>query len=184
MGFYYSAHPLAVRLLEPEDELLLVEWLNNPLVLQYYEGRDRPHDLDQVREHFYGEDETVRCIIVYEGQPIGYIQYYVCQEEERVEYGYSPQELIYGMDQFIGEPQYWNRGLGTRLVHMMKSYLTGKLGADRIVMDPQVWNERALRCYERCGFRKVRLMKEHEWHEGHFRDCWLMEYQKAYEGEA
>ena len=36
----------------------------------------------------------------------------------------------------------------------MVAYLIEEKGADRIVMDPQTWNERAIRCYEKCGFEK------------------------------
>ena len=64
-------------------------------------------------------------------------------------------EIIYGTDQFFGEPSYWNKGIGTRLVSAMVKYLIEEKGANRIVMDPQTWNERAIRCYEKCGFEKV-----------------------------
>lgn len=170
---------LRVRRLEPEDAPLLVEWLSDPEVLRYYEGRDRPHDLELVMAHFYAveepEAEMSRCIMLYHGQPIGYVQYYLLEEAERREYGYSDQEIIYGMDQFIGVPDYWGKGIGKRLIGAVTCYLfTGK-GAKRIVMDPQSWNMRALTCYERSGFRRVKLLKEHEWHEGAYRDCWLME---------
>jgi aminoglycoside 6'-N-acetyltransferase len=43
-------------------------------------------------------------------------------------------------------------------------------------MVPQAWNERALRCYEKCGFVKKIFLKQHEWHEGEYRDCWLIEF--------
>ena len=80
------------------------------------------------------------------------------------------------MDQFIGESTYWNKGIGTQLVRAMVAYLIEEKGADRIVMDPQTWNERAIRCYEKCGFKKVKLLPENELHEGEYRDCWLIEH--------
>ena len=80
------------------------------------------------------------------------------------------------MDQFIGEIEYWNRGIGQKLVTSMVNYLIKHERADKVVMDPQAWNARALACYAKCGFRKVKLMKEHEQHEGKYRDCWLIEY--------
>lgn len=174
----YQTEEITVRLLEPEDELILVRWLSDPEVLQYYEGRDQPHDLDQVRAHFYHqEDEASRCIVEYGGRPIGYIQFYELEPEERAAYGYTDSdEIIYGTDQFIGETDCWNRGIGTQLVQSMKSYLTYERHARKIVMDPQAWNERALACYEKCGFRQVKRLPQHELHEGQMRDCWLMEY--------
>ncbi|MEH1834506.1 MAG: GNAT family protein [Nostoc sp.] len=34
-------------------------------------------------------------------------------------------------------------------------------------------NPRAIRCYEKCGFVKVKLLPAHELHEGEYSDCWL-----------
>lgn len=178
MKLIYQWNEITVRLLDEKDEQLLVQWLSNPVVLQYYEGRDQPHDLHLVRENFYGQDDAEhRCMVEYEGKPIGYIQFYELEEEERNEYGYGDiDEIIYGTDQFIGEEDYWNRGIGTQLVQSMLIYLVNEKQARKVVMDPQSSNERAISCYEKCGFRKVRLLPEHELHEGQMRDCWLMEY--------
>ncbi len=44
-------------------------------------------------------------------------------------------------------------------------------------MDPQAWNTRALRVYEKNGFKKKKYLEKHEMHEGELRDCWLIEYQ-------
>ncbi len=171
---------LAIRELIEEDKQLMVKWLSDPEVLQYYEGRDRPADLAQVEEDFFGEagDES-RCLILYEKNPIGYVQFYPIGDEEREIYGYfDALNTIYGMDQFIGEVSYWNKGIGTQLVEMVVNYLFTDRKADRIVMDPQTWNERAIRCYEKSGFKKVKLLPKHEWHEGEYRDCWLIEKKR------
>ncbi|WP_136604553.1 GNAT family N-acetyltransferase [Paenibacillus dokdonensis] len=168
---------LAVRSLTEEDAALLLKWLSDPRVLEFYGGRDRPYDMQLVIEHFYREDsDSVRNIVVYQDVPIGYIQYYEIGAEERVLYGYEePRERIFGMDQFIGEPGCWNRGIGTALIQAMVSYLHEEMQAERIVMDPQAWNHRAIHVYEKCGFVKKKLLPQHEWHEGVYRDCWLIE---------
>ncbi|MCP8970009.1 GNAT family N-acetyltransferase [Ectobacillus ponti] len=172
-----NGNGLQIRRLIEDDKSLLVKWLNDPRVLQYYEGRDNPHDLQKVEAHFYRPDDSgVRCLVTYEEISIGYIQFYELGEEAKQEYGYSRKLRIYGTDQFLGEPGYWGRGIGTQLVQLMTGYLMREKGADAVVMDPQAWNERALACYEKCGFRRVRLLPRHEWHEGELRDCWLMEY--------
>jgi aminoglycoside 6'-N-acetyltransferase len=176
--YLYQHDNLAIRLLEKEDASLLLKWLSDPKVLEYYEGRDHVHDLNLVMKNFYEDQEDViQCIIVLEGREIGYIQFYSIDEEERVEYGYiRTSEVVYGMDQFIGERDCWNQGIGTVLVTSTRDYIIS-IGANVIVMDPQAWNHRALRCYEKCGFQKVKYMPEHEWHEGAMRDCWLIEYR-------
>jgi aminoglycoside 6'-N-acetyltransferase len=176
----YQTESLTVRQLENSDKPLLLAWLNDPLVLTYYEGRDRPLTNEKLEEHFYQEDDdAVRCIIEYQNKPIGYIQFYEVTEDERSEYGYTdPTEKIYGTDQFIGEPAYWGKGIGKQLVTSMLDYLSSVKQADRVVMDPQQWNVRAITCYERCGFKKVKELPAHEMHEGQMRDCWLVEYSR------
>lgn len=174
----YESDEITVRFLESKDEHHLVKWLSDLEVLQYYEGRDRPHDLERVREHFYNQDDNAtRCIVEYGGSPIGYIQFYELEEEERTEYGYGDtDEIIYGTDQFIGEVDYWNKGIGTQLVQSMLNFLINEKHARKVVMDPQAWNLRAISCYEKCGFQRIKLLEKHELHEGQMRDCWLMEY--------
>lgn len=169
---------LSVRLLELKDDSLIVKWLSDPSVLEFYEGRDNVFDLEKVHEKFYDrEPGVVRCIVEFDKIPIGYIQYYQVDSDERKLYGYTEvPDVIYGMDQFIGEVTYWNNGIGTLLVNSMVEFLVKQNHVDRVVMDPQTWNERAIRCYEKCGFNKVKLLPKNELHEGEYRDCWLIEY--------
>ena len=176
----FQNEKLSVRPLEQKDDFLLVKWLSDPIVLEFYEGRDNVFDLHKVREKFYNDENgVVRCIVEFDKIPIGYIQYYQVDNDERKLYGYANvTDIIYGMDQFIGEVAYWNKGFGTLLVKSMVDFLVEQNQADRVVMDPQTWNERAIRCYEKCGFKKVKLLPKNELHEGEYRDCWLIEYIK------
>ncbi|MFT9596400.1 GNAT family N-acetyltransferase [Mesobacillus sp.] len=174
----YQYGSLKVRRLAEKDKHLLAKWLSTPEVLEFYEGRDNSFDVKKVEWVFYSsDDDEVKCIIEYEGNSIGYIQYYELDEATKIEYGYESGK-IFGIDQFIGEVDYWNRGIGTLLVTSMTEFLFEKLEADKVVMDPQVRNERAIKCYEKCGFNKVKLLPKHELHEGERRDCWLIECRK------
>jgi len=174
----FQKEKLLIRELERKDKYLLSKWLSDPEILQYYEGRDNPFDVEKVEQKFFDEEaDTTRCIIEFNEATIGYVQFYKIDEAERRNYGYGESsEIIYGMDQFIGESTYWNKGVGTQLVSAVVAYLVEAKGADRIVMDPQTWNERAIRCYENCGFKKVKLLPANELHEGEYRDCWLIDY--------
>jgi RimJ/RimL family protein N-acetyltransferase len=172
---------IVIRPLKEEDKYILAKWLSDPVVLQYYEGRDCPFTTKKVEEEFFRQsDEAVRCIFIFKGKEIGFVQYYPIDEEERDKYGYrQSKEVIYGTDQFIGETDYWNRGVGTILISALKKYLVGTLGADRLVMDPMVWNERAIRCYEKSGYKKIKILPKNELHEGVVHDAWLVEYFPA-----
>ncbi|MBM6618123.1 GNAT family N-acetyltransferase [Bacillus suaedaesalsae] len=170
---------ITIKPLEQKDATFIAKWLSDPKVLEYYEGRDNPFTINKVYEKFYKENDTVkRNLVLVNDSPVGYIQYYRLDPEGVKKYGYNDNELIYGLDQFIGEVQHWGSGLGTKLVTIMKDFLFNVLNVDRIVMDPQAWNTRAIRCYEKCGFTKVKLLPKNEWHEGEYRDCWLIECTK------
>ncbi|MGG4489951.1 GNAT family N-acetyltransferase [Metabacillus idriensis] len=163
---------LSVRKLERKDSVLLAKWLSDERLLEFYEGRDKPFSLSMTEKKFYDRNsETTRCIIAYDDNPIGYLQFYEISVKERELYGYA-DGTVFGMDQFIGEPGLWNLGLGEKVIGAVSSYLLSR--ADRLVMDPMAKNERAIRCYEKCGFQKVKLLSKHLFHENAYRDCWLM----------
>ena len=116
----------------------------------------------------------VACIMMYLGNSIGYVQYYPLTDAEGPLYQVEAIKGVYGVDLFIGEPHHWDQGIGTRALSALVDYLFNTVGALRVVIDPQVWNQRAIRCYEKCGFKKIRVLAKHELHEGEYRDSWLM----------
>ncbi|MGD8189630.1 GNAT family N-acetyltransferase [Brevibacillus ginsengisoli] len=179
--YFTDDSSLCVRSLNEKDIPWLVKWLSDPRVLQYYEGRDRVYNEEKVRKKFYpNHPEEVpninRCLVEYEGSPIGYLQFYPLSVEMLQRYQLPTSEAAYGMDQFIGEPDYWNQGIGKMVMDSMIGYLSEELKVKRIIVDPRVSNLRAIRCYEKCGFCKRGVLQQHEWHEGVWHDCWLMEY--------
>lgn len=170
---------LSIRPLQQGDEVFLLKWLTDDQVLEYYEGRDQNFTEDRIVQKFFQEDPSIaRSFIKYNNQPIGYVQYYQIDEIEKKRYGYSEDQIIYGMDQFIGEVSYWGKGLGTRFISLVLHYLLKIKHADGIVMDPQIRNTRAIHCYGKCGFKQIKVLPEHELHEGVYEDCLLMAYER------
>lgn len=173
-----SRGDLEIRPLTDEDGPILHKWLNDPRVLAYYEGRDKPHDMEMVRERFLSKtdlNDVLGCLVTWKGLSVGYVQVYPVFGEKFKSYGYPQNYRIYGMDQFLGVPDLWNKGIGTLLVDALVDWLFQACKADRVVMDPRVENKRAIHVYEKCGFRKVQLLPQRELHEGKHHDCWLME---------
>ena len=117
---------------------------------------------------------AIPCILQYRGDPVGYLQHYPLPEEDKAEYRLDEVEGVHAIDMFIGQPELWNQGLGTRFVRLILNYLFKDLSAKRVAIDPQVSNRRAIRCYEKAGFSKIIRLPRHEMHEGKMRTCWLM----------
>lgn len=176
-GVLAAASELAIRRLEDclEDYTLLAGWLSDPRVLEFYEGRDHPFSLSMVIETFspraLGEEKVIPCLLLLAGKPVGYLQFYPADVEE---YQFEGEGVVYATDQFIGEPELWGRGYGSRFLRLALGYLRTSRAADWVILDPHADNLRAIRSYEKCGFRKVKLLPAHEWHEGRYADCWLM----------
>lgn len=127
------------------------------------------------------DDPVIPCLIDYHNIPIGYIQYFSLNdlpESDRQMYHLKKTDNVYGIDLFIGESNYWNQGIGTKLLSAAVNYIFEILQAQKIVIDPHVNNTRAIRCYEKCGFVKVQLLSAHELHEGKYSDSWLMALER------
>ena len=45
--------PIAVRPLAQQDAPVLLKWMTNPLVLEFYGGRDLTYTLEKIQEEFY-----------------------------------------------------------------------------------------------------------------------------------
>jgi len=177
-------HDLAIRLMRDDetDYELMSTWLTNPRVLEFYEGRDNPLSLSKIKQKFspriLGKETVTPCLISLDHSAIGYAQFYPITEETKSEYAIAPATDIfsfYATDQFIGEPNLWNQGIGTRAVSLLLRYLFESKNARKIFTDPHSDNPRAIRCYEKSGFKKVKLLPAHELHEGTFHDSWIME---------
>ena len=100
------------------------------------------------------------------GAVLGAIQY---EQSDEPEYRHA------GVDLFVGA-RGQGRGLGSEAIRAVVEHLFGRLGHHRIVIDPAVHNQRAIRVYERLGFRAVGLLRQYErGADGSFHDGLLME---------
>jgi aminoglycoside 6'-N-acetyltransferase len=158
-----------------DDYSLLARWLTDERVLAFYEGRDNPFPVERVQAKYaprvLAEEGITACILEYENWPVGYLQFYLA---ERSEYQFDGQGKVYALDLFIGEPDYWGKGFGTQFLILLLRYLFEQKGADWVILDPHFENQRAIRSYEKAGFRKIKILPKHELHEGKWVDCWLM----------
>ena len=166
-----------IRDFADSDLPLMYKWLTDDRVLEYYEGRDVRFTMDTLADHYHEEiPDGFRVIIEYRNVPIGYGQVYRLSGELFDEYDYPNNgHIAFAMDQFVGEPEYWSRGIGTTFLKLMADYLKEQKAAEIILLDPHKNNHRAVRAYEKAGFKIVKSLPEHEMFEGRKEDCWLME---------
>jgi RimJ/RimL family protein N-acetyltransferase len=53
----------------------------------------------------------------------------------------------------IGEREFWSRGYGSDMMRLCQRYVFAELGLERLSLGLHEYNPRALRSYEKCGFR-------------------------------
>ncbi len=59
------------------------------------------------------------------------------------------------MDIFIGIPELWGKGIGSKTIIALKHYLFDELKANIIFADPEQTNIRSIRCWEKAGFKAI-----------------------------
>ena len=148
------------RAMRVDDIVLFHEWLQRPHVAEWW-GRDPvAPGLDETRAKYLPrvlERRAVRpYIALLDGRAIGWAQSYVALG---VGGGWWEDETdpgVRGMDQFLCDARSLGQGLGTRMVTAFAALLFSDPAVTWIQTDPDPKNTRAIRCYEKSGFRAVK----------------------------
>jgi RimJ/RimL family protein N-acetyltransferase len=145
-----------LRAIERSDLARCVRWLNDPDVVRYLAAYF-PLSMAQEERWFErlvsDENRQVYAIEAEEGAHIGNIGLESLNWKDR--------SAALGI--FIGEREYWARGYGTDAVQTLLRFAFEELNLHRVWLTVHDDNPRAIRCYEKCGFR----------HEGRDREAWF-----------
>lgn len=158
-----------LRPLVQADLQLLHRWLNDPEVMQWWDGRDHPATFDRVEARFRrsieGSDRDahrfmIECEKEGETRTVGMIQHGKVQQRTR-----NVQ-----IDVLIGEPEFRDAGYGTDALRAMLRHLFVDLKAHRVWHTMRAGNQRAMRSAEKIGFVQEGVLREHDQLEGKFVD--------------
>ncbi len=133
----------------------LVNWLRRSHVSEFW---SEPINDDQIRKKY---SETIESKVVFpfiihvDEKPVGYIQAYLAAQ---VGDGWWPDETegTYGMDLYIGELDYFGKGYGSGIIQKFLEYFQSKHEVRKWIIDVSPKNLRAIRCYEKVGFRFIK----------------------------
>ncbi len=135
------------------DLPLVRRWLAVPEVAQWWGNADEQFALISGD---LGHPAMDQFIVAHDGGPFAYLQCY--DPAAWPDNGFGPQPPgTRGIDQFIGEPVMIGCGHGSALIRLFIDRLLVD-GLPRVVTDPDPANTRAIRAYERAGFRRDRLV--------------------------
>lgn len=152
-----------------EDIPLFVRWYSDPDVshwLHMSEVRDVSEE-SEVARFEAGEKDSSRLTWIIEtlgGSPIGSVSLIAIDElHRRAELGIS-----------IGEKEYWGRGFGTDAINIALRYAFTDLDLRRVELITDTDNARGVRCYEKCGFVREGVLRQHRLRHGQPIDMLLM----------
>jgi RimJ/RimL family protein N-acetyltransferase len=75
---------------------------------------------------------------------------------------------------FIGDKNYWGKGFGTDATRTLLHYAFEQLGLNRVELEVYDFNPRAIRSYEKAGFRRDGVRRQALYRGGKFHDIYLM----------
>lgn len=140
--------------IKPSDFNLLHHWLQKQHVREFWDDGHRT--LEQVKLYYADDQEVKRYLIYADGQPIGYIHYYIISSNskysEYAQYILSDGETL-GIDIFIGEASFLGKGLSGKILSRFIDTCCAM--ADRVIVDPRIDNKKAIHIYQKYGFSQV-----------------------------
>jgi len=162
---------VALRPLAAADLGAVYAALREPEVARWWGALDE----DETREELLETAGTSAFAIEVDGAFAGVV---MCYEEPDPDYRHA------SIDIFLAEA-YQDRGYGSEAIRVLARHLFSDRGHHRLTIDPAVANERAIRAYERVGFRPVGVMRSYErgadgtWHDGLLMDLLAHELERA-----
>ncbi len=157
-----------LRALEPTDLGRAYTWINDREVTRYLAARYPLSRADE--ERWLNERPTnsfggVRLAIESkDGAHIGNIDLHQPNAEDRKA----------GLGIMIGDKAYWANGYGTDAIVTLLRFAFHEMGLNRVWLHVFDFNERAIACYTKCGFREEGRLRQHRFTEGRYCDTLVM----------
>jgi aminoglycoside 6'-N-acetyltransferase len=148
---------VTLRTVKEADRPRLLSILGEQSVARWWGSQTAEEAVDDLFEPY-----QTTFVIEVEGAVVGSIQ--VAEEDE-------PDYRHAGIDLFV-DTAHQGQGIGPEAIGLVARYLFEARGHHRLTIDPAAANVRAIRAYERVGFRPVGIMRGYErgrdgtWHDG------------------
>jgi len=166
-----SGGKVILRPLEKRDLAISLEWLTDPSVNKYLSQGFKDLTMSQEEEWFEYIKDSNRDIV-----------FAILEKESGIHIGNCALHKI-DMDKktcelgiVIGDKEYRDRGYGTDAVKVLTAFAADGLELSRISLNVYTYNHRAIKVYENCGYKLVRVLKRNHLYRGKYWDTLIMEY--------
>jgi RimJ/RimL family protein N-acetyltransferase len=153
-----NASDIEFRPVRSDDLAMLGEWMTRPHWQEWW--GDASEEIGFVRDMVEGRDTTRPYLFLIGGEPAGYVQAWFIGDHQNEQWiagnpwlAELPSDTV-GVDISIADPQLLGRGVGTAVVSAFTRMLLAE-GHTNIIIDPDSANRRAVRAYEKAGFRPI-----------------------------
>lgn len=147
-----------LRPLTEEDVVLLARWFSDPEIVHWLQlSEDPPHlrTIEAVRERYQQMQAdpftSTWRIDTKDSRPIGQIELV----------NIHPLQRRAEMHLCIGEKDLRGRGYGTQAIRLLLQHVFDELHLRRVYLTPDEDNERAIHCFQKCGFVREGVLREH-----------------------
>ena len=152
---------LTFRPLTADDLPLLHDWLSRAHVAEWWGGAPAsPAEVAADYADALAGAGPDRCYLACEGgHPVGFVQAYQPAAAHHEGWWLDEHDPgVRGVDQFLADADRLGQGLGTAMVQAFVGRLFADPAVTRVQADPDPANRRAIRCYEKAGFRTSRVI--------------------------
>ena len=149
---------VSFRPVTADDLDTIAGWLAQPHVRQWWGEPET--EIAAIREMVEGRCPTRPFLIVVAGEPVGYIQHWSIAQFSSDDWTSAHPWLLsipegsVGIDLLVGDPGRVEKGLGSAALASFAEKLRAE-GNGTIVIDPHPANRRAIRAFEKAGFRVI-----------------------------
>lgn len=149
-----------------------LSWLNDPEIKKYLETPPT-NSTEQLKEYIRKQNEDPNSIFLgifdrKKNRHIGNIKL------EPIDW----QKKIARFGTLIGNKDYWNNGYGTEASQLILKYAFEEIGLEKVDLGVIEYNQRAINCYKKCGFKIREIVPKCLNHEGIIYDNVMMEISK------
>ncbi len=151
VGIELAGERVRLRPLRDDDLDRRVEWLADSETHELFTGGRpsrmyRRFDAERWRESLEADRHAiVFAIDTCDGRHIGDIDLHAINRPGRTA----------KLTVLVGDKSAWNCGFGTDAVRTVLRYAFADLGLEQVKLRVFNFNERAVRCYEKCGFKRT-----------------------------
>ncbi len=153
-----AIHDVQLETFDPElHSRRLRDWLRRPHVARWW------GDSEQKFENLLRHSRETHAVIVADGEPVGYLCWEKPSQDELEAAGLTdlPEQLV-DIDILIGELKVVGQGVGPRALGLLLDRLRADSTVSFAGLATSVPNKRAIRAFEKTGFRLFREFQDPE----------------------